>query len=80
MVKFIEKNKFIYIYINSGYCKCQRSDIGGKIKHKVKHVKEDRMQDLAPSTMVYIYIFNGVKCISYEKPRRSPAGLRQVLP
>ena len=56
----------------------------GTINYKAKHIKEDRMQDLAslgvPIKEVYIYIFNGVKCMSYEKPRRPPAGLRHIFP
>ena len=42
------------------------------------------MQELVslgiPVKEVYIYILNGIKCMSYEKPRRPPAGLRHILP
>lgn len=48
------------------------------------YVKENRMQDLVmwgiPVKEIYIYIFNGIKYMSYEKPRRPPAGLHHGLP
>lgn len=74
----------LFIYIRSGYYECHRSYTGGKIKCKAKHVQEDRIQDLASLRIavkeVYIHIFTGIKCMSYEKPRRLPAGLRHILP